>query len=390
MNIPTPTPLGSRPTFALGAPFGHIIASQWERAAGSGACAVILHTLGGEKERTDIGPRELRDTTTASLARIGCDQPWGLGGVVREPEDAAQFATAGFTWFTFDLRSLINRRATGMSLEELDAAIVGLEDAGCFSPDWHAAYLDRTFGTTPPLQFTDEQLARAAVAFGPALAHAEQLQQSVRTCWTGRGNLPDIEISIAAARIPTTPLETLFITQELRRRAIFATAFSPSLGIAWPLGAPTTIEADELRTTIAAHESACALARIDKMGIHLADEKHSALECLNVTHRDECTGAWLEALRLTLTEEPALFRAWLLTSRESFALARGDQPIDLDDDEASGLPEVADDQLAEMFLDAPKGRQLLLATLDDVRASDAGVKLREFLAMAFRGYHPTP
>ncbi len=380
MNIPAPTPLGTRPTFALGAPFGHVFAPLWERASRGGACPVVMHTLGPEIERARLGPRELRDATCASLASIGFDHPWGIGGVVREADDAAQFATAGFTWFTFDLRHLVNRRAPHMSLDELDAAIVALEDARCFPPDWHAEYLDRTFETIPPLTFSDEDLARAAVAFGPALAHAEQLQQAVRACWAGRGGLPDIEISIAGTRYPTTPAETLFIALQLRGRGIVASTFSPSLGGAWPLGAATSFSTEEIHAAISAHQSACTAGGIAKTGIHFAAGKESALAGLGGLHRDEHMDAWLEALRLAAADDPQLFRAWLAASRDSFMLARGDQPVELGDDDARSLPEVGDDSLAATFLETPQGRQLLLATLDEVRASESGARLGEFLS----------
>lgn len=345
MDIPAPTTFASAPTIALGAPLGRVFPAQFADIA---RAPVFLHALGGEKERITRGPRELFAETHAALARAGHRGPWGAGGIVRETDEAAQFATAGATWFTLDLSPLLEARADTMTLDELDAAIVALEDAGVYSSGWADAYLDREFALA--LRFDDETLARAAVKFGRALAHAEQLQQMIRVCWLGKGTAPDIEVSIADAPAATTRAELLFLSLEIRRRALGATALAPSLGAELEMG--DTFTGD---TAIFADFAAIAAASAIKLSLPQSTSATSV-------HLDATEAATLALLREIATHQPALFREWLKCAQIHFATVRPAWRISTTEDDIRFLPDVADDALAATFLDEKRGRQLLLVT----------------------------
>ena len=199
---------------------------------------VLQHHLLGKLGTSEDGPHEMLAATMHSLENAGHSAPWGAGCSVGTTEEAALFATAGYTWFTFELAGFLDARAGSMSLDELDAAIVALEDAGCYSHAWHDSYLSREWQTSPGtvLRFDDEELARTAVKFGPALAHAEQLQQVIRTLWVGHGGGPDIEMCFAARRVAMSAEEFLFVASESARRGINAVSIAPSFGPAWQPG----------------------------------------------------------------------------------------------------------------------------------------------------------
>ncbi len=329
-----PAPLGLCETVAVGAPFGFVCPEDFVRD--DGRAPVILHQMGGEKEREFFGPRELRDATCARLERIGWPENWGLGGVCREPEDAANFALAGYTWFTFDLASRVNERADAASLDELDAGIVALEDAGVFPAGWHVQYL---------ALFDEETLARAAVKFGRALAHAEDLQQAMRTAWSGRGAMPDVEIHIARLLRKTTATETRFIAAELLRRGIWASVFAPSLGTEFQLGLSTAKIPDTTNLATILKSSGA---------LRLAAPGASHLDC---TDR-----AFFEVLAGIVKNDTALFRQILAAARDAFPMASVGWSLLVMEDDVRMMPEVEDAMLAETFLRHPHGRQLLLCT----------------------------
>lgn len=351
MDIPAPTTFASAPTITLGVPLGRVfmepLVGEKNRAP------VFLHELGGEKERTTRGPRELFAETHAALASAGHRGPWGAGGIVRETEEAAQFAIAGATWFTFDLSPVIEARADTILLDELDAAIVALEDAGVYPPGWADAYLDREF--TLSLRLDDETLARVAVKFGRALAHAEQMQQMIRINWMGKGTAPDVEVSIAAAPVATTRAELLFLALENRRRALGATALAPSLGAELEMGDAFTGD-----TAIFADFAAIAAASAIKLSLPQSASTAS-------THLDATEAAPLAFLRELASHQPALFREWLKCAQLHFATVRPAWRISTTEDDIRFLPEVSDDALAATFLDEKRGRQLLLVTFSAVK-----------------------
>ena len=338
-----PTTVGPRDSVAIGAPFGRVPAGELGDIQGREM--VVLHRLGGPKDREKMGPRELREATCTSFEKTAWPERWGLGGVCVELEDAANFGIAGYTWFTFDLSSRVDASANGASLDRLDARIVALEDAGVFRQGWHEEYLSGDAATA----FDEESLARAAVKFGDALAHAEQLQQTLRTVMTGRGDLPDVEVSIARTLRRTTALELRFVAAELKRRSAWTTAFAPALGPEFQPG---------LSGTSAPEVAGFADILAATGGVRLAAP--------GASHSDQSDRAFFAMLRHLAETDPGLFRSILLVAKDAFPLARAGWNLSVTEEDAQMMPEVDDAALAGTFLDHPHGRQILLCTWDAV------------------------
>lgn len=361
MDIPAPAMIGAQPSTALLA--GPDLASMLP----CNGVPVVMHELGGEKERASVGPRELLEHTRAALHGTSV-QAWGAGARVSTPEEAAHFATAGFTWFTFDLSRAVDGRASSMSLEALDAAVVALEDRGTYAPGWYAEYIDREFTPAPGLsvRFSDEALARAAVKFAPAFTLAEDLDNAIRGCWSGRGELPDVEVALSPAAPATTVEELLFVSMELRRRLSVFTAIAPALGHEFEVGSIEIEEPDPLARLLAQWAAVAAPARISLPAA--LSGLGQAAGAIHPYHIDCTEQGRLAFLSQIARNEPARFRKWLAAACETFPISRTGWPISLSEEEARFLPEVEDSELEAMFLHSKAGRQLLLATWGDVRA----------------------
>lgn len=340
--------LGNQPTIALAAPFGWISPEALSKAGDR--APVIQHQLGNAAARQKVGPRELREDTLEALEKAGWNRPWGLAATCRSIEDAATFAIGGFTWLTLDLAPFMEPRAASMSLEELDAAIVSLEDQGAFAPGWHEPYLAGEDGLT----FEDETLARVAVHYGAALIEAEQMLQAVRSCFSDRGDLPDLEISIARASTATSPQELAFLSCECIKRGLIhngATRFAPSFAPALQPGfqtLPESFVAPEWHLPPAAVLSVPAILSIP------------------TAHLDATDSAILAGFRRMASADPRMFRNWLVAARNAFPTARAGWNLSTSEDDVRFLPEVPDEALESTFLDTLQGRQLLLVTFQNV------------------------
>ncbi len=359
MIIPAPTPLGRTPAVALCAPFGWVAPEQLEMAKAAGRAPVILHCLGDEKARRDRGPREFREETAAALEKADWNNPWGLGAICSAPEDAAHFATAGFTWFKLELSALVDARANTMSLDELDAAIVALEDAGAYRAAWHERYLGGQAGTA--VELSDEALARCAVRFGPVLAEAEQIVQALRVSSSDRGSLPDLEISIARGASATTPQDLAFLAAEILHRGLIhnaMTRIAPALGSAHE---PGLVGAQETPTFISDLLAVCP------PGIRLSLPQEIAepagLAQVDWNAAPEGVFAWLKRMA---KDEPRRFREWLKNAQERFPFSRVGWNFTTAEDDVRFLPEVGDDALVSTFLETTQGRQLLLASWEEL------------------------
>ena len=381
MPLPAPTPLAERPTVTLGCTGLHFPADALRVACENGIAPVLMHRLTGEDGSSDDGPREMLAATAEALRKAGHSTAWGAGCTVSSAADAAAFATAGYTWFSFALGGEIDSRAETMSLDELDAEIVALEDSGHLAAAWHTHYTDRDWqlpsGRT--LHFADETLARVAVKYARALAHAGQMQQAIRTLWTGHGAAPDIELCFAGRRDPWNAEEFLFLALESARCGLAPVCISPSFSAAWQPGAEFGGDPDALSAALSLGGEIAALAGPLKVGIHHAAGKTNLEAAVQRTlgpraHLDFEEAAWLATLDVLAQRNPELFRRWLCIAQEMFPFAAGGMALSITEEDIHVLPQVGDAELAATFLGDVRGRQLLLATFPDVLRCDRALR----------------
>ena len=381
MPLPRPTPLAAFPTVALGCTGLHFPADALREAAERGFAPVLMHHLTGEDGTADDGPREMLAATATALESAGHGTAWGAGCVVRTVAEAVAFATGGYTWYSFDLGLETDTRAESMSLDELDAEIVALEDAGCYALGWHAHYTDREWLTASgrKLYFADEVLARVAVKFGPALAHAAQLQQAIRTLWSGHGDAPDIELCFSGRRDRWSREEFLFLALESARSGLSPACIAPALGSSWQPGADYAGETAELESLLADAGEIAALAGPLKGGIHHASGKVDAVATARRilgtrAHLDFEEDAWLATLGALANQQPELFRRWLCVAQEMFPFTASDAALATTEEDIHVLPQVGDAELSATFLADVRGRQLLLSTFPDVLRQDRALR----------------
>ena len=389
MSLPAPSPLAAQPTVALGCSGLHFPAHALRAAHEAGVAPVLMHHLTGEDGSVDDGPREMLAATAAALEKSGHSTAWSAGCVIRTSADAAAFATAGFTWFSFELGALLDARADSISLDALDAAVVALEDAGCYAQGWHTHFTDREWPLQSGrvLRLGDEMLARAAVKYGRALAEAAQWQQAIRTLWTGRGSAPDIELNFAGRRDRWSAEEFLFLALESARSGLGPVCISPSLGPAWQPGAEFDGDPNDIAAMLALAGEIAALAGPLKVGIRHAAGKSCLHEIASRPLGPRCHAnfeddACLATLDALAREQPELFRRWLGVAQEMFPFAAGDAALAITEEDIHALPQVDDADLPATFLADLRGRQLLLSTFPDVLRRDR--VLREAISAGSR------
>jgi hypothetical protein len=370
MDISAPASAGTRPTMAIFPAPG--MAALLDECRAQGRMPVFVQELGGEKERASFGPRELLERTQAALAGMEPLEKWGAGAKVRTPEDAAQFATAGYTWFILDLAQSIENRADTMSLEELDSAIVSWEDRGVLRPNWHEDYVEQEFEMegAAPIRFSDEVLARTAVKFAPLLALAGEIDRAIRTCWSGRGEPPDIEVSLAPAGPVTKPEELLFLSRELVFHVDHLAAVAPALGHQFEPGSEEPEDANLLTASLGGLDSSTTTPLV------LPSAVTAWLPKAERHHLDATDRGRLALLSHAANHAPDLFREWLAAACEAFPIARSGWPISLTEEEARFLPQVEDPELSSFFTGTVAGRQLLLSTWETIFTGERGPKLR--------------
>lgn len=357
MNIPAPTPIENRRSAAVSLPFGWIPRELLSKLEAEGKYLVVKHQLGSEAARQNVGPSELARETIAALESIKWSKMWSLGGICRSVEDAAHFATAGYTWMKLELGSFLDPRAKSLTLEQLDAAIVALEDEGILDDGWHEPY---TQSTDPDLD--DESIARWGVRFGLALKEAEQMIQAIRMNTPLKGEFPDLEFSFAGALEPFSAKDFAMLIFEMKNRGFFhdlMKLFSPPFGPSLETGMVELSEVPEIAKPW--KKAATPIGTLYSIPSAVTEE--DLARNAHIDYTEACNLMWLRHLATT---DPTRFREWLLAARDAFPTAKVGHHLSISEDEVRLLPDVADDALVATFLDHNLGRQLLACTWQDV------------------------
>jgi len=383
--MPPTTPFGLQPTLAIDAPFPFAAPIIVKACSLSGRKPVLVWDCALSAKAS---PTDWLRSLDAELHAASFSELWGASATgIHDGEELASLALAGFSHFSICLTPFSDPRAGDMSLNELDAAIVALEDNATYPIGWHEHYIDKEFAldTGETLRFPDETLARIAVKFGPALSLLSESTETLRTCWTGRGQPPDLDVTFQKN---TSALEHLFVGLELRRRGQTVSSISPSLGLEPGLAEIPVETLEAFSSTLATHTAIARFCGGYKPGIQNAAYKPGlralpALKANPPLHLDATGIAWLEALRVVVRHDPTLFRELLLRARDIFPAIRHTAQTSLSEDDVRHLPQPEPAEYEAVFLNTWQGHQLLLATstriLEDTSAQSLFPRIESIL-----------
>lgn len=245
---------------------------------------------------------------------------------------------------TIDSTNFLHDEANLLNDEELADAKAALIEDGIFGAR----------------EWTDADL-RAAIKYGWAIAHALQTADSTPVVW-----------SVAEGRVATTAHELRFIVDELRRRTVPLTHFS----ICWSVALEPAIDLDETADSfLAALAGYAPIIHGSGFGLFIPNAfgKLRVLPAIAAQLGAEATLdftglGWLEAARLLANTDAELFRRLLPCAQDHFAFDKPRGALATGEDDIRTLPDVPDDELARVFLDDPRGRQLLHVTARSIFA----------------------
>lgn len=374
MKSLTPIPLGLRKSFGFGDRLGLATPGHLAAVRGTGFAPIFAQQSIREMTRTQRTPEEVMRAAQTALGAAGYAEAWGADADhLKTPEDVQRTAAAGFCFFTIDPSAHVNNAADGMSAAELREATGKLDADRVFGDrNWRAEYLGREFavGGGLALRFGEEDLARAAVKYGRATAHAAEMGAAIATAAAGRGF--EIEVSVDETDSPTRPLEHLFFGLELKARRV------PNVVSLAPRFIGEFEKGIDYRGDLAAFEAALrqhvAIARFCgpyKISIHSGSDKFAVYPaigrvCGDLLHVKTAGTSYLEALRVVARIQPKAFAEIGEYSRARFATDRQSYHISTSEAEIAALRPFTSTADEGPWLDDRIGRQLLHVTFGSV------------------------
>jgi len=293
---------------------------------------------------------------------------------LKQIEDALYAADLGYTFFTCDPGDHVVA-VEDLSSQEVKDRFTYLPESGTFRQE----YLGPSFNIDGlgTLRFSEEELARAAVKYGGAVAFATRMYHALAE------HLPDgfdYEVSVDETETPTTPLEHLFVAHELLRRGVDFVSLAPRFVGAMEKGVDWRGDLEVFRRELKAHAAIARAVGSYRLSLHSGSDKFTlypflAKETRGLWHVKTAGTSYLVALEVAAHRAPVLFREIAQFSMEQFAKDRASYHISADPSQISPLETLSDDELPEI-IEEHNGRQVLHVAFGSVLQNPLGDELR--------------
>ncbi|MGC9522359.1 MAG: tagaturonate epimerase family protein [Anaerolineae bacterium] len=348
---------------------GHIRAV---RAVG-GIAPILAQQSMRENARTGRTPQEVMDDAMWGVFQEGWCEPWGADADhLKTTDDIDLCVAAGYTFYTIDPGDHVDNDAHTDSEEALRQKFEVLPWARLHDyPDaMRSRYVGRTEtlavgrGEDVTLTFDEVSLLRAACKYGVALAHTAEMYNHLAAA---KGDEPfELEVSVDETETPTSPLEHVFIVNELSRLGVEWVSLAPRYVGRFEKGVDYIGDLETFEIEFAKHAAIARTMGMYKLSIHSGSDKFSiypvmAAHTKGLTHLKTAGTSYLEALRAIAGVKPDLFRKILALAIEHYEQDRATYHVSADAGKVPAPDTLTDAELSSV-LDTFDGREVLHVT----------------------------
>jgi hypothetical protein len=331
---------------------GHVRAL---RAAGGGIRPIFAQQSIRENARTGRSPRAVIDDAVWGAFEAGWTEGFGADADhLKTPADVESCAAEGYTFFTIDPGEHVDGRADAATAADIQAAADLLPWAELQTD--MASMLDRFAGLAVDLDgsrvtLDENQVRRAAVKYGRAIAHIVRMFHGVEAATKGRPF--ELEVSVDETDTPTSHGEHVVIASELKRLGVRWVSLAPRFVGRFEKGVDYIGDLRAFDEDVRVHAAIARRFGPYKISLHSGSDKFSiygaaARETRGVVHLKTAGTSYLEALRAVADVSPAFFRAIYAFSRGRYdqdkvsyhvsaSVARTPLPGDVKDGDLSAL-----------------------------------------------------
>jgi hypothetical protein len=369
---------------------GHIRAL---RAVGGRIAPVFAQQSMREMARADRSAGRVMDDALWGVFSEGWRDGFGCDADhLKTVEDIDICAAAGFNGYTLDPGAHVDNAAGTADAKALQKAAdalpwSSLEDKW---PDFLRRYAGRAFRFDKgDIKLTDEDVLRAAVKYGRAVAHVSDLVRHLKSVMAGRPF--DLEISVDETDSPTTPAEHAIVASELKRLGVTWAGLAPRFLGRFEKGVDYIGDLAAFRADFSMHASIARSLGPYKLSLHSGSDKFAvypiaAEETAGLVHLKTAGTSWLEALRTVAAADPALFRRIYSLARDRYETDKASYHVSAVLEKTAPADGLSDDQLAGL-LDQFDARQVLHVTFGSVlteKGTDGKLKFRDALTAVLR------
>jgi hypothetical protein len=295
---------------------------------------------------------EVLDAATFAVFREGYKNGFGADGDhLKTAKDIEYALSLGFTMITLDCSEHIKND-------------VSLDNEPPLSKYFTDKYLNKTFyieeGIT--LVFSEDELRQCIAIYSGAIQFAEDMYN--RFLADGKYSA-DFEISIDETASVTTPLQHFFTARELTDAGVSFATIAPRFCGEFQKGIDYIGDIKQFESEIKIH-SGIARHFGYKLSIHSGSDKFSVFSVIGKEtrgrfHLKTAGTNWLEAMRITAKNDPALYREIHSYALTAFEEAKKYYHVTTDLSKIPEIDTIKDEKLESLF-DNDSSRQLIHIT----------------------------
>jgi hypothetical protein len=267
--------------------------------------------------------------------------------------------------FTLDVGAHVINAAATMPMEQVTASVAALpwdvlEDTPQNIVDRYARPLTLGDGIEPGR----DEVLRALVKYGGGIAHAVRLTRYLAGAWS---HIPtEIELSVDETDSPTTPVEHLVVSGELRRLGVRLVSLAPRFVGEFQKGIEYRGDLTAFGREFRQHLAIAQAFGPYKISIHSGSDKFAVYRVVGDVgtervHVKTAGTSWLEALRTVALADPDLFREILGIAVGAYPADRATYHVTADSAHLRAPGDYRPEELTAL-LDDENARQILHVT----------------------------
>ena len=338
----------------------------------TGVAPIFAQQSVRENERTGRTPSQVMDDAMWGAFQEGWRH--GFGADADHLKTAAQvdaFAAVGYTFFTIDPGEHVNNDAETLSGRELEqkAAELPWGQLESTPSDLERALCERPIDLGEfSARFTREELLRAAVKYGKAIAHTVHLSRHLLKTMNGR--LFELEMSVDETESATTLVEHVYIAGELKRLGVVWVSLAPRYIGAFEKGVDYIGDLEHFQRAFARHVAVAKTYGPYKLSLHSGSDKFSIYPIAaglagDLIHLKTAGTSYLEALRTIARCNPGLLRDIVRFATGRYPMDRATYHVSAETDRVPDVGDLADHELPGLLEDF-HAREVLHVTYGSV------------------------
>ncbi|PKL90242.1 MAG: hypothetical protein CVV23_01180 [Ignavibacteriae bacterium HGW-Ignavibacteriae-2] len=368
-----PICLGLNNSFGFGDRLGLANAAHIRSLENSDFKPILAQQSIRELTRTLRTPEMVMDAAVWAVFQEGYKKGFGSDADhLKTTEDIDLMISNGFTMFTFDPSEHVINEADSLSIADLEKKIDQIPWAQL--KDTYEGtllrysdlkfYLDENFVIKPE----KEDLLRAVIKYGNAVAHIYKLYSHLRTKYSDLQY--EIEVSVDETESVTTPFEHFFMSSELNRLGVEFISLAPRFIGEFEKGIDYKGDIEVFKMEYLKHVKIAEHFGSYKISLHSGSDKfgvYNAIGSLHqgFTHVKTAGTSYLEALRVIGATEPGLMREILDYSYKIYENEKITYHVSADIRNIHSANEYDDNEMQALF-DQNDARQILHVTFGRV------------------------